>query len=75
VWFEALADRYHELLASSLHHRRAISVIALAVAAGFVVSMASGPIADADPPTLDLELRGPDAHTLVGVAPRCRRNT
>jgi multidrug efflux pump subunit AcrB len=70
LWFETLADRYHELLASSLDRRRAISVIALAVAAGFVVSMASGPIADADPPTVDLELRGPDAHTLVGVAQR-----
>jgi multidrug efflux pump subunit AcrB len=70
VWFEALADRYHELLASSLDHRRSISTIALAVAAGLVVSMASGPIADADPPIVDLELRGADAHTLVGVARR-----
>ena len=70
LWFEALADRYHELLASSLDHRRSISTIALAVAAGLVVSMASGPIADADPPIVDLELRGADAHTLVGVAQR-----
>ena len=70
LWFEALADRYHELLASSLDHRRSISTIALAVAAGLVVSMASGPIADADPPIVDLELRGADAHTLVGVAER-----
>ena len=70
LWFEGVADRYHELLASSLGHRRAISAISLAVAVGLVVSMASGPIADADPPIVDLELRGADAHTLVGVAQR-----
>jgi multidrug efflux pump subunit AcrB len=70
LWFEALADRHHELLAWSLNHRRAIAAIMVAVAAGLVPAMATGTIADADPPTIELELRGPDAHTLFGVARR-----
>ena len=70
VWFEAVADRYHELLAWSLNHRHAITAITVAVAAGFVASIATGAIADPDPSTIELELVGPDAHTLFGVAQR-----
>jgi len=68
--FEALADRYHELLAWSLDNRRAISALAVAVAVVLGASMASRAIADADPSIIELELRGPDAHTLLGVAQR-----
>ena len=68
MWFEALADRHHELLAWSLGHRRSITTILVAAAAGFGVSLATGAIADADSPSIELELRGPDAHTLFGLA-------
>jgi multidrug efflux pump subunit AcrB len=70
AWFEALADRHHELLAWSLGARRAIAAAALAVAVGFAAAMANGAIADATLPSVELELRGPDAHTLFGVAQR-----
>jgi len=70
LWFEALSDRHHELLAWSLSHRRSITAITIAIAAGFAVSMATGAVADADPPAIELELRGADAHTLFGVAQR-----
>jgi multidrug efflux pump subunit AcrB len=69
-WFETVADRYHELLAWSLRHRRGITAGAVVVAAGFAVSMTRGAIADADPASIELEILGPDTHTLLGVAQR-----
>ena len=70
LWFEAFSDRYHEVLAASLTHRRAVTVGAIVIAAGVAVSMARGAIAVAEPASIELELRGPDAHTLLGVAQR-----
>jgi multidrug efflux pump subunit AcrB len=70
IWFETLADRYHELLAWSLEHRRPITAITVTAALALATSIATGVVAAGDPSSIDLELRGPDAHTLFGVAQR-----
>ena len=70
MWFETLADRYHELLAWALDHRRGVTAITVALAAALAASIVTGVVRAVDPSSIDLELRGPDAHTLFGVAQR-----
>jgi len=83
LWFDAAIDRYHELLASVLNHRRrtaAVAAVLLAMVAAIrsatgTVEMIPAPHppqsptepADSSDTLVDLEIRGPDSRTLVGL--------
>jgi len=70
LWLERAADRHHDLLAWSIGHRRAVAVAALGAACLVGSGLASVVRTDSTSRTIELEVRGPDAHTLSGVARR-----
>jgi multidrug efflux pump subunit AcrB len=76
LWFEALADRYHELLASSLDHRRSISHHR--ARRGGRPGGLDGERTDRGCRSADRRSRAPwrgCTHAGRGCAARCRRNT
>jgi len=70
LWLERLADRHHDLLAWSIGRRRAITAAALGIACivfGLLVGVVK---TDSTSRFIELDVRGPDAQTLFGVAQR-----
>jgi multidrug efflux pump subunit AcrB len=70
AWLERIAEGHHDLLAWSISRRRAIAVSAIGVACIVVMILASVVRTDTTSRSIELDVRGPDAQTLSGVAQR-----
>jgi hypothetical protein len=71
-WLEKAIDRHHDIAAWTLDHRRTIAFVTLAALIAVPGLWRTGQTEKdrKSPPAVELELFGPDAHTLVGVALR-----